>query len=109
MSVFITEDTQPYIQRASQEAQEKHPSGLDKVLCFLRVTALPTSSLLQNEELKNRLCVLQQKYDASQDEHNELLKVQLQLQTELHQLKVIRSTPVESQSEKVTAPKVKGQ
>lgn len=73
------------------------------------MTALPTSSPLQNEELKSRLCALQQKYDASQDEQNELLKVQLQLQTELRQLKVTRCSPVESQSEKVTAPKVKGQ
>lgn len=85
------------------------PVAWIKPYCFLRVTALPTSSLLQNEDLKSRLCALQQKYDASQDEQNELLKVQLQLQTELRQLKVIKSTPVESQSEKVTAPKVKGQ
>ncbi|CAH6778378.1 Ccdc136 [Phodopus roborovskii] len=57
-------------------------------------------SAAQNEELKSRLCALQQKYDASQDEQNELLKAQLQLQTELRQLKVIKSTPVESQNEK---------
>nr|XP_060489048.1 coiled-coil domain-containing protein 136 isoform X5 [Panthera onca] len=54
----------------------------------------------QNEELKTRLCALQQKYDASQDEQNELLKAQLQLQTELQQLKVMKSTAVESPSEK---------
>ncbi|XP_058580345.1 coiled-coil domain-containing protein 136 isoform X7 [Neofelis nebulosa] len=54
----------------------------------------------QNEELKTRLCALQQKYDASQDEQNELLKAQLQLQTELRQLKVMKSTAVESPSEK---------
>ncbi|XP_053409510.1 coiled-coil domain-containing protein 136 isoform X2 [Nycticebus coucang] len=52
-------------------------------------------SVAQNEELKTKLCTLQKKYDASQDEQNELLKVQLQLQSELRQLKVI-----ESQSEK---------
>lgn len=75
----------------------------------MRVTALPTSSLLQNEELKSRLCALQQKYDASQDEHNELLKARIQLETELQQLRLLRCTPVESQSEKVTVPKVKGQ
>ncbi|XP_025147271.3 coiled-coil domain-containing protein 136 isoform X3 [Bubalus bubalis] len=56
-------------------------------------------SVTQNEELKTRLCALQQKYDASQDEQSELLKVQLQLQAELRQLKVMKST-VESQSEK---------
>lgn len=79
------------------------------VCCFLSVTVLPTSSPPQNEELKTRLCTLQQKYDASQDEQNELLKVQLQLQTELRQLKVMKSTVIESQSEKVTAPRGEGQ
>ncbi|XP_044102460.1 coiled-coil domain-containing protein 136 isoform X3 [Neovison vison] len=54
----------------------------------------------QNEELKTRLCALQKKYDDSQDEQNELLKVQLQLQSELRQLKVLKSTGVESPSEK---------
>uniref|UniRef100_A0A8D1B9I2 Coiled-coil domain containing 136 n=1 Tax=Sus scrofa TaxID=9823 RepID=A0A8D1B9I2_PIG len=54
----------------------------------------------QNEELRTRLCALQQKYDASQDEQNELLKVQLQLQAELRQLKITKSQVVESQSEK---------
>nr|KAF6418019.1 coiled-coil domain containing 136 [Rousettus aegyptiacus] len=54
----------------------------------------------QNEELKTRLCALQQKYDASQDEQHELLKAQLQLQAELRQLKVMKSAVVESQSEK---------
>ncbi|XP_014640517.1 PREDICTED: coiled-coil domain-containing protein 136 isoform X2 [Ceratotherium simum simum] len=57
-------------------------------------------NVTQNEELKTRLSALQQKYDASQDEQNELLKVQLQLQTELQQLKVMKSTVTESQSEK---------
>ncbi|XP_020934360.1 coiled-coil domain-containing protein 136 isoform X7 [Sus scrofa] len=56
----------------------------------------------QNEELRTRLCALQQKYDASQDEQNELLKVQLQLQAELRQLKITKSQVVESQSEKYT-------
>ncbi|KAM5255130.1 coiled-coil domain-containing protein 136 isoform 12-T12 [Ctenodactylus gundi] len=55
-------------------------------------------SAVQNEELKTRLCALQQKYDASQDEQNKLLKAQVQLQTELRQLKVMKAT--ESQSEK---------
>ncbi|XP_051007783.1 coiled-coil domain-containing protein 136 isoform X9 [Acomys russatus] len=54
----------------------------------------------QNEELKSRLCALQQKYYDSQDKQNELLNVQLQLESELRQLKIIRATPVESQSEK---------
>lgn len=90
-------------------ASEKYHRGLDRACCFLRVTALPESSLLQHEELKSRLCALQQKYDASQDEHSELLKVQMQLETELQQLRLLRCTPVESQSEKVTVPKVKGQ
>nr|XP_054351087.1 coiled-coil domain-containing protein 136 isoform X3 [Pongo pygmaeus] len=71
-----------------------------KICCFLRVTVLLTSSLPQNEELKSRLCTLQKKYDTSQDEQNELLKMQLQLQTELRQLKVMKSTLVENQSEK---------
>ncbi|XP_012644614.1 coiled-coil domain-containing protein 136 isoform X2 [Microcebus murinus] len=57
-------------------------------------------SVIQNEELKTKLCTLQKKYDDSQDEQNELLKVQLQLQTELRQLKITQSTVVESQSEK---------
>ncbi|XP_073755271.1 coiled-coil domain-containing protein 136 isoform X3 [Callorhinus ursinus] len=57
-------------------------------------------NVTQNEELKTRLCALQQKYDASQDEQNELLKVQLQLQSELRQLKVLKSTVVESPNEK---------
>ncbi|XP_059964947.1 coiled-coil domain-containing protein 136 isoform X4 [Mesoplodon densirostris] len=57
-------------------------------------------SVTQSEELRTRLCALQQKYDASQDEQSELLKVQLQLQAELRQLKVMKPTVVESQSEK---------
>lgn len=69
----------------------------------MRVTVLPASSPPQNEELRSRLCALQQKYDTSQDEQNELLKVQLQLQAELRQLKVTKPTVIESQSEKVTA------
>jgi predicted nuclease with TOPRIM domain len=75
----------------------------------LRVTFLLTSSLPQNEELKTQLCALQQKYDASQDEQNELLKVQMQLQTELRQLKTVKSTTIDCQNEKVTAPEAKGQ
>uniref|UniRef100_A0A8C3VXP1 Coiled-coil domain containing 136 n=1 Tax=Catagonus wagneri TaxID=51154 RepID=A0A8C3VXP1_9CETA len=54
----------------------------------------------QNEELRTRLCALQQKYDASQDEQNELLKAQLQLQDELQQLKIMKPKVIESQSEK---------
>nr|XP_045367045.1 coiled-coil domain-containing protein 136 isoform X13 [Camelus bactrianus] len=57
-------------------------------------------NVTQNEELRSRLCALQQKYDTSQDEQNELLKVQLQLQAELRQLKVTKPTVIESQSEK---------
>lgn len=63
----------------------------------------------QNEELKTRLCALQQKYDASQDEQNELLKVQLQLQSELRQLRVLKPTVVESPNEKVTTKGGEGQ
>ncbi|XP_013358751.1 PREDICTED: coiled-coil domain-containing protein 136 isoform X2 [Chinchilla lanigera] len=57
-------------------------------------------SVVQNEDLKTRLCALQKKYDASQDEQNELLKVHVQLQTELQQLKIMKPTVTESQSEK---------
>ncbi|KAB1276608.1 Coiled-coil domain-containing protein 136 [Camelus dromedarius] len=57
-------------------------------------------NVTQNEELRSRLCALQQKYDTSQDEQNELLKMQLQLQAELRQLKVTKPTVIESQSEK---------
>ncbi|XP_045432560.1 coiled-coil domain-containing protein 136 isoform X3 [Pipistrellus kuhlii] len=55
---------------------------------------------IQNEELKTRLCALQHKYDVSQDEQTELLKVQLQLQSELRQLKHTKPTVLETQSEK---------
>lgn len=95
--------------RGSAPHKYSRPRGLQRALCFLRVTVVPTSSPLQNEELKSRLCSLQKKYDASQDEQSELLKMQLQLQAELRQLKVTKATPVESQKEKVTVPKVKGQ
>nr|XP_036875522.1 coiled-coil domain-containing protein 136 isoform X9 [Manis javanica] len=57
-------------------------------------------NVTENEELKSKLCALQQKYDTSQSEQSELLKFQLQLQTELQQLKVMRHPAVESQSEK---------
>ncbi|XP_036353169.2 coiled-coil domain-containing protein 136 isoform X2 [Ochotona princeps] len=63
-------------------------------------------NFVQNEELKTRLCALQQKYDASQDEQKELLKVQLQLQSELQQLKVATPTVMESQAEKEWACRV---
>lgn len=74
----------------------------------MSVTVLSTPSPTQNEELRTRLCALQQKYDASQDEQNELLKVQLQLQAELRQLKITKSQVVESQSEKVTPTRGEG-
>ncbi|XP_070369142.1 coiled-coil domain-containing protein 136 isoform X6 [Equus asinus] len=83
----VSEEEQRRLQRELKCAQ-------NEVLRF------QTSHVTQNEELKTRLCTLQQKYDASQDEQNELLKVQLQLQTELRQLKVMKSTVIESQSEK---------
>lgn len=93
--------------RTSEEEQKRLQRELkcaqNEVLRF------QTCHTTQNEELKSRLCALQQKYDTSQDEHSELLKVQMQLQSELQQLKLVRCTPVESQSEKVTVPKVKGQ
>ncbi|KAM9216517.1 coiled-coil domain-containing protein 136 isoform 8-T8 [Dugong dugon] len=57
-------------------------------------------SVTQNEELKTKLCALQEKYDASQNEQNELLKVQLQLQSELRQLKVTKPTVIESHNDK---------
>lgn len=57
-------------------------------------------SVTQNEELKTKLCALREKYDASQNEHNELLKVQLQLQTELRQLKGMKPTVIESHNDK---------
>ncbi|XP_031237217.1 coiled-coil domain-containing protein 136 isoform X1 [Mastomys coucha] len=84
--------------RASEEEQRRLQKELkcaqNEVLRF------QTSHNTQNEELKSRLCALQQKYDASQDEHNELLKARIQLETELQQLRLLRCTPVESQSEK---------
>lgn len=84
--------------RTSEEEQKRLQRELkcaqNEVLRF------QTSHTTQHEELKSRLCALQQKYDASQDEHSELLKVQMQLQSELQQLKLVRCTPVESQSEK---------
>lgn len=75
----------------------------------MRVTVPPASFPPQNEELKNRLCALQHKYDVSQDEQTELLKEQLQLQAELRQLKVSKPICTESQSEKVTATRGEGQ
>lgn len=72
------------------------------------MTVPPSPSPPQNEELKTKLCALQKKYDASQDEQSELLKVQVQLQTELRQLKIMKATIIESQSEKVTAPRGEG-
>ncbi|NP_663549.3 coiled-coil domain-containing protein 136 isoform 1 [Mus musculus] len=84
--------------RTSEEEQKRLQRELkcaqNEVLRF------QTSHSTQHEELKSRLCTLQQKYDASQDEHSELLKVQMQLETELQQLRLLRCTPVESQSEK---------
>ncbi|XP_063142314.1 coiled-coil domain-containing protein 136 isoform X9 [Rattus norvegicus] len=84
--------------RTSEEEQKRLQRELkcaqNEVLRF------QTCHTTQNEELKSRLCALQQKYDTSQDEHSELLKVQMQLQSELQQLKLVRCTPVESQSEK---------
>ncbi|XP_048193894.1 coiled-coil domain-containing protein 136 isoform X15 [Perognathus longimembris pacificus] len=83
--------------RASEEEQRRLQKELkcaqNEVLRFQT-----SHSLAQNEELKSRLSTLQQKYDASQDEQNELLKVQMQLQCELRQLKIIKAT--ESQTEK---------
>ncbi|KAF0877748.1 CC136 protein, partial [Crocuta crocuta] len=85
--------------RTSEEEQKRLQRELkcaqNEVLRFQT-----SHSAAQNEELKTRLCALQQKYDASQDEQNELLKAQLQLQTELRQLKVMKSTVEESPSEK---------
>ncbi|XP_012892734.1 PREDICTED: coiled-coil domain-containing protein 136-like, partial [Dipodomys ordii] len=83
--------------RASEEEQRRLQRELkcaqNEVLRFQT-----SHSLTQNEELKSRLCALQQKYDASQDEQNELLKVQAQLQSELRQLKILKCA--DSQNEK---------
>nr|XP_034374740.1 coiled-coil domain-containing protein 136 isoform X5 [Arvicanthis niloticus] len=84
--------------RASEEEQKRLQRELK--CAQSEVLRFQTSHSTQNEELKSRLCALQQKYDASQDEHSELLKVQMQLETELQQLRLLRCTPVESQSEK---------
>ncbi|XP_030681381.1 coiled-coil domain-containing protein 136 isoform X2 [Nomascus leucogenys] len=84
----VSEEEQRRLQRELKCAQ-------NEVLQFQT-----SHSVTQNEELKSRLCTLQKKYDTSQDEQNELLKMQLQLQTELRQLKVMKSTLVENQSEK---------
>ncbi|XP_028618452.1 coiled-coil domain-containing protein 136 isoform X3 [Grammomys surdaster] len=84
--------------RTSEEEQKRLQRELK--CAQSEVLRFQTSHSTQNEELKSRLCALQQKYDASQDEHSELLKVQMQLETELQQLRHLRCTPVESQSEK---------
>ncbi|XP_063498323.1 coiled-coil domain-containing protein 136 isoform X5 [Symphalangus syndactylus] len=86
----VSEEEQRRLQRELKCAQ-------NEVLQFQT-----SHSVTQNEELKSRLCTLQKKYDTSQDEQNELLKMQLQLQTELRQLKIMKSTLVENQSEKDT-------
>ncbi|XP_032131924.1 coiled-coil domain-containing protein 136 isoform X6 [Sapajus apella] len=84
----VSEEEQRRLQRELKCAQ-------NEVLRFQT-----SHSVTQNEELKSRLCTLQKKYDTSQDEQNELLKAQLQLQAELRQLKVMKYTLVENQSEK---------
>ncbi|XP_007469748.1 PREDICTED: coiled-coil domain-containing protein 136 isoform X1 [Lipotes vexillifer] len=85
--------------RTSEEEQRRLQRELkcaqDEVLRFQT-----SHSVTESEELRTRLRALQQKYDASQDEQNELLKVQLQLRAELQQLQVMKPTVVESQSEK---------
>ncbi|XP_037601994.1 coiled-coil domain-containing protein 136 isoform X7 [Cebus imitator] len=84
----VSEEEQRRLQRELKCAQ-------NEVLRFQT-----SHSVTQNEELKSRLCTLQKKYDTSQDEQNELLKAQLRLQAELRQLKVMKYTLVENQSEK---------
>ncbi|XP_045711691.1 coiled-coil domain-containing protein 136 isoform X2 [Phyllostomus hastatus] len=89
--------------RHHRQASEEEQRWLQRELKYAQneVLRFQTSHhATQNEELKTRLCALQQKYDASQDEQTELLKVQLQLQAELRQLKVMKPTVIESQSEK---------
>ncbi|XP_055248206.1 coiled-coil domain-containing protein 136 isoform X7 [Gorilla gorilla gorilla] len=90
------------LQHHRQVSEEEHSRLQRELKCAQNeVLRFQTShSVTQNEELKSRLCTLQKKYDTSQDEQNELLKMQLQLQTELRQLKVMKSTLVENQSEK---------
>ncbi|XP_054970823.1 coiled-coil domain-containing protein 136 isoform X13 [Pan paniscus] len=92
------------LQHHRQVSEEEHSRLQRELKCAQNeVLRFQTShSVTQNEELKSRLCTLQKKYDTSQDEQNELLKMQLQLQTELRQLKVMKSTLVENQSEKDT-------
>ncbi|XP_006146910.1 coiled-coil domain-containing protein 136 isoform X2 [Tupaia chinensis] len=84
----VSEEEQRRLQRELKCAQ-------NEVLRFQT-----SHSVIQNEELKTRLCALQQKYDTSQDEQHALLKAQLQLQTELRQLKITKSSVIESPSEK---------
>ncbi|XP_054512253.2 coiled-coil domain-containing protein 136 isoform X11 [Pan troglodytes] len=90
------------LQHHRQVSEEEHSRLQRELKCAQNeVLRFQTShSVTQNEELKSRLCTLQKKYDTSQDEQNELLKMQLQLQTELRQLKVMKSTLVENQSDK---------
>ncbi|XP_054512259.2 coiled-coil domain-containing protein 136 isoform X20 [Pan troglodytes] len=92
------------LQHHRQVSEEEHSRLQRELKCAQNeVLRFQTShSVTQNEELKSRLCTLQKKYDTSQDEQNELLKMQLQLQTELRQLKVMKSTLVENQSDKDT-------
>ncbi|XP_060040181.1 coiled-coil domain-containing protein 136 isoform X2 [Erinaceus europaeus] len=84
--------------RSSEEEQKRLQrelkSAQNEVLRFQT-----SHSAAQNEELKSRLSVLQKKYDVSQDEQNELLKTQLQLQSELRELKV-KNSVAECQAEK---------
>ncbi|XP_076982585.1 coiled-coil domain-containing protein 136 isoform X2 [Tamandua tetradactyla] len=85
--------------RVSEEEQRRMQRELkcaqNEVLRFQT-----SHSVAQNEELKTRLCALQEKYDASQNEQNELLKMKVQLQTELRELRVMKPTVIESQNEK---------
>lgn len=108
--VCLREDTRPEsCGSASRCLHLEKNWSVEGSAIFLRVTVLSTSSPPQNEELKTRLCALQHKYDASQDEQNELLKTQIQLQAELRQLKVMRIPVLENQNEKVTATRGEGQ
>ncbi|XP_037692145.1 coiled-coil domain-containing protein 136 isoform X7 [Choloepus didactylus] len=84
----VSEEEQRRLQRELKCAQ-------NEVLRFQT-----SHSVAQNEELKTRLSALQEKYDVSQNEQNELLKVKLQLQSELRQLKVMKPTVIESRNEK---------
>lgn len=83
--------------------QEGLPTDVARGLTFLESDTCAHLLPPQNEELRNRLCSLQQQYDLSKSEHNELLKAQIQLQAEVRQLRAMKSSCADAQIEKVMA------